>query len=114
MNKLPLTLAFLAALTTAGCAGMGGGSSDDNSSSATSLSDSGRPGPKISDSEMVSAIKDAFKQDEQLANAGINVTANQGVVTLSGSVPSAQAYNRAISLARSVTGRPPVAANLKF
>lgn len=113
MNKLPITLAFLAALTTAGCAGMGG-SSDDNSSSATSLSASGRPGPKISDSEIVSAIKDAFKQDEQLANAGINVTANQGVVTLSGSVPSAQAYNRAISLARSVTGRPPVAANLKF
>lgn len=114
MNKLSLTLAFLATLTTAGCASMGGGSSDDNSASATSLSGSGRPGPKISDSEIVSTIKDAFKQDEQLANAGINVTANQGVVTLSGSVPNAQAYNRAISLARSVTGRPPVAANLKF
>jgi len=114
MNKLPITLAFLAALTTAGCAGMGGGSSDDNSSNAASLSASGRPGPKISDSEIVSAIKDAYKQDEQLASASINITANQGVVTLSGSVPSAQAYNRAISLARSVTGRPPVAANLKF
>jgi hyperosmotically inducible protein len=115
MNKLPLTLALLAALTTAGCVGMGGGSSsDDRVAGTASLSDSGRPGPKISDSEIVSMIKDAFRQDEQLANAGINVTANQGVVTLSGSVPSAQAYNRAISLARSVTGRPPVAANLKF
>ncbi len=113
MNKLPLTLAFLAALTTAGCASMGG-SSDDNSSSTASLVDSGRAGPKISDSEIVSTLKDAFKQDEQLASAGINVTANQGVATLSGNVPSAQAYNRAISLARSITGRPPVANNLKF
>jgi osmotically-inducible protein OsmY len=112
MHKFHLTLAFLAALTTAGCVSMGGGSSSEDSTA--NLSDSGRPGPKMSDSEIVSAIKDAFKQDEQLASAGINVTANQGVVTLSGNVPSAQAYNRAISLARSVTGRPPVAANLKF
>jgi len=115
MHKLHLTLAVLAALTTAGCVSMGGGSSSDDSVASTaSLSDSGQPGPKMSDSAMVSAIKDAFKQDEQLASASINVTANQGVVTLSGNVPSAQAYNRAISLARSVTGRPPVAANLKF
>ena len=115
MRKLYLTLAFLAALTSAGCASMGGGSSSDDSAASTaSLSDSGRSGPKMSDSDIVSTIKDAFKQDEQLASAGINVTANQGIVTLSGSVPSAQAYNRAISLVRSVTGRPPVAANLKF
>lgn len=115
MNKLPLTLAFLAALTTTGCVSMGGGnSSDDSATNTASLSDSGRSGPKISDSDIVSAIQNAYKQDEQLASANINVTANQGVVTLSGSVPSAQAYNRAISLARSVTSRPPVATNLKF
>lgn len=112
MNKLHLTLALLGALTAAGCVSMGsGGPSDD---SAASLSNSGHPGPKLSDSEIISAIKDAYKQDEQLASASINVTANQGVATLSGSVPSPQAYNRAISLARSVTGRPPIAANLKF
>ncbi|MDQ5909505.1 MAG: hypothetical protein QG599_1600 [Pseudomonadota bacterium] len=115
MNKLAFTLALVAGLTTAGCVSMGGGSSDESSvASTSSLTDSGRPGPKLSDSEIVSAIKDAYKQDEQLASASINVTANQGVVTLSGSVPSAQVYNRAISVARSVTGRPPVAASLSF
>ncbi|MFZ1828845.1 MAG: BON domain-containing protein [Candidatus Competibacteraceae bacterium] len=114
MHKLHLTLAFLAALVATGCASMGGGSSDNSTTSVASLSDSGRGSPKISDSEIVAAIKDAYKQDEQLASANISVTATQGVVTLSGSVPSAPAYNRAISLARSVTGRPPVAADLKF
>jgi hyperosmotically inducible protein len=114
MHKLHLTLAFLAALATTGCVSMGGSSSDGSAASAASLSDSGRGSPKISDSEIVAAIKDAYKQDEQLASANIGVTATQGVVTLSGSVPSAPAYNRAISLARSVTGRPPVAADLKF
>lgn len=117
MNKLTLTLTLLAVLTTAGCAGLGGGSSDsDGVSSTASLSDGGRGGPKVGDSEIVSSIKAAFKQDDQLASASINVTANNGVVTLSGSVPSPQAYNRAISLARSAPGvRPPVnAANLKF
>ena len=110
MHKFHLTLALLAALTVAGCVSTGG--SSDDSTAVASLSDSGRSGAKMSDSDMVSAIQDAFKQDAQLA--GINVSANQGVVTLSGSVPSAQAYNRAISVARSVTGRPPVATSLKF
>ncbi len=115
MNKLAFALALVAGLTTAGCVSMGGGSSDESSAaSTTSLSDSGRTGSKLSDSEIVSAINDAYKQDQQLAGAGINVTANQGTVTLSGNVPSAQVYNRAISVARSVTGRPPIASNLNF
>lgn len=117
MNKLTLTLTLATVLTTAGCAGLGGGSSDSEGITTTaSLSDSGRGGPKVADSEIVSAIKAAFKEDSQLASANINVTVNNGVVTLSGSVPSPQAYNRAISLARGAPGvRPPVnAANLKF
>jgi hyperosmotically inducible protein len=117
MNKLTLIFALLAALTTAGCAGLGGGSSDgDGGSSAASLGGGGRGGPKVPDSDIVATIKAAFKQDDQLAGASIDVTANNGVVTLSGSVPNAQAYNRAISLARGAPGvRPPVnAANLKF
>jgi osmotically-inducible protein OsmY len=119
MNKFHLTLALLAALTTAGCAGMGlgGGSADsDSGTSAASLGDSGRGGPKVSDSEITSTIKDAFKQDPELAAANITVNSDKGIVTLSGNVPNAQTYNRAISLARSVPGvRPPVkASNLKF
>ncbi|MCC9002735.1 MAG: BON domain-containing protein, partial [Candidatus Competibacter sp.] len=61
-------------------------------------------------------IKSAFKQDPELAAANISISSDNGVVTLSGSVPSAQTYNRAISVARSVDGvRPPVkASNLTF
>lgn len=109
--------ALLIALATTGCMGLGGGSSDsDGVSSTTSLSDSGRGGPKVSDSEIAAAIKDAFKQDSQLANADISVTVDNSMVTLSGNVPNAQTYNRAISLARGVPGvRPPVnASKLRF
>ncbi len=113
MHKFHLALAFLAAFATTGCSSLGGSSSGDSASS-TSLSASSNPAAKMSDSEIVSAIKDAYKQDQQLASASIEVKANQGVVTLSGNAPSAQAYNRAISLARGVTGRPPVASGLKF
>ena len=108
MHKLHLTLAFLAAFTVSGCISTGG--SSDSSASGSALSDSGAA--KMSDSELISAVNEAFKQDSQLS--GVRVTAEQGVVNLSGSVPSAQAYNRAISLARGATGRPPVADNLKF
>ena len=118
MNTRPLVIPMLlAALTTAGCVSLGGGSSDsDSGSTAARSGDGGRAGPQVSDSDIISTIKDAFKQDPQLAAAGINVSANQGVVTLSGTVPSALVYNRAISVARSAPGvRPPVnAANLKF
>ena len=108
MHKLHLTLAFLAALTVSGCISTGG--SSESSAAGSTLSESGAP--QMSDSELLSAVSEAFKQDSQLS--GVRVTAEQGVVNLSGSVPSAQAYNRAISLARTATGRPPVADNLKF
>ncbi|MBK8752928.1 MAG: BON domain-containing protein [Candidatus Competibacteraceae bacterium] len=70
----------------------------------------------MSDSDIAAAIKDAFKQDPQLATASITVTVEKGVVTLSGNAPNAQTYNRAISVARSAPGvRPPVVATaLKF
>lgn len=107
MRKLHLTLVFLAAFTVSGCISTGGSSA---TSSSNSLGESSAP--QMSDSELAAAVKDALKQDSQLS--GVSVSAEQGVITLSGSVPSAQAYNRAISLARGATGRPPVADNLKF
>ena len=115
MNKFHLTLVFLTALTTAGCSGLGGFNNKDSDTGAESSSSS-RSGPKVSDSEITSSIKDAFKQDPELAAANISVNSENGVVTLSGNVPNAQTYNRAISLARNVSGvRPPVrASNLKF
>ncbi|HRD67885.1 MAG TPA: BON domain-containing protein [Candidatus Competibacter sp.] len=115
MNKVYLALAFLAALTTAGCSGLSGFGNKD-SDTGTDSSSSSRKGPTVSDSEITSSIKDAFKQDPELAAANVSISSDNGVVTLSGTVPNAQTYNRAISLAREVTGvRPPVkASNLKF
>ena len=60
---------LLAALTAAGCAGLGGGSDDSGTTSVASLREGGRGGPTVSDSEISSSIKDAFKQDPELAAA---------------------------------------------
>ncbi|MDG4598123.1 MAG: BON domain-containing protein [Candidatus Contendobacter sp.] len=105
--------ALLAALVATGCVSLGGGSGgDDNTTSAVS----GRGGPKVSDSEITAGIKDAFKQDPELAAANIAITVDKGVVSLSGNTPNVQAYNRAGSLARNVPGvRPPVnVSNLQY
>jgi len=73
-------------------------------------------GGGASDSDITAAVRDAFKQDEVLSATTIEVSTDQGVVTLSGAVPNAMAYTRAISLARRVPGvKPPVqAANLTY
>jgi hyperosmotically inducible protein len=115
MNKFLLTLPLLAALISAGCSGIGGFSNRDSDTSGTGA-DSRRSGPKVSDSDITASIKSAFKLDPELAAANISVNSDNGVVTLSGSVPNAQTYNRAISVARSAEGvRPPVrASNLTF
>ncbi|MCB1824819.1 MAG: BON domain-containing protein [Candidatus Competibacteraceae bacterium] len=102
MNKLPLILAFLAALTLTACAGLGGGSSGDTSA-GTSLGDNARRGPQVSDSEITSSIKNAFQQDDLLSNASITVTSDQGIVSMSGRL-TARAANRAMSLARAAPG----------
>lgn len=118
MNKSKLTLVFLAVLTAAGCAGLnlGGGSTDSDSGASTVSAAGSRGGPTVSDSEITSAIKDAFKQDPELAAANITVTVEKGIVTLSGNAPNVQAYLRAGSLARNVPGvRPPVnVSNLQY
>jgi hypothetical protein len=115
MHKFYLALAVLATLTATGCSSLGlGGSSTDSTATDSSTAATGTP--KVSDSEIVTAIKDSFKQDPEIAGAGLSISSNNGVVTLSGNLPNAQTYNRAISLARNVPGvRPPVrAADLKF
>ncbi len=118
MHKFQIILIFVASLITAGCGsmGLGSGSADGDSGSSTSSFASSRGGPKVSDADITTAIKDAFKQDAELAAANLSVNADNGVVTLICNVPNAQSYNRAISLARNVNGvRPPVrASGLKF
>lgn len=112
MPKFYLALATLAALTTTGCSSLGLGSDTANNDSTSNATSAPAGGLRVNDSEIVASIQNAFKQDPELAGASLNVSANGGVVTLSGNVPSAQAYNRAISLARNAPGvRPPVKAN---
>ena len=105
MKKIPLILAFLAALTLTACAGLGGGSGGDSDgvTSSAGLGDGARGGPQVGDSEIASSIKSAFKDDDLLSSANITVTSNQGIVSMSGRL-TARAANRAMSLARAAPG----------
>jgi osmotically-inducible protein OsmY len=68
-----------------------------------------------SDSEVAAAVETALQEDKKLVSAQIDVTVDQGVVTLNGNVPSAPAFNRAISVARRVPGVKYVTApNLRY
>jgi osmotically-inducible protein OsmY len=87
---LGATLAFLAACSSSGLQ-TGESAADDRAIEA--------------------AVANAFDEDELLASAAIQIEAEQGVVTLSGTVRNAKAYLRALSIARDVQGvRPPVKA----
>ena len=72
--------------------------------------------PSAADAAIASAVETALRQDEMLADADVDVMANQGVITLSGNVPNALAYNRAISIAGRVRGvkRPVKAIDLSY
>lgn len=103
MKTMVWVILLLGLAVVAGCATT---DSDEASSAQTS---SARGGDTSDDGAIASAIETAFQQDELLNTADIDVSTDQGVVTLSGSVSSPQAFNRAISLARRVPGvRPPV------
>jgi hyperosmotically inducible protein len=110
IKKAASALLLLGLCWMGGCATMGEDSSPDAGPNASQS----QQGPN--DAEITSAVKAALKEDDLLATSDITVTAEQGVVTLSGSVPNALAYNRAISVARRVPGvQPPVvAANLIY
>jgi hyperosmotically inducible protein len=117
MNPRKLLIPILlATLATTGCVSLGGGPASDSDTTGASLSDRGRAGRTVSDSEITSSIQAAFKQDPELATANITVTVDKGLVTLSGNAPNVQAYLRAGSLARNVPGvRPPVnVSNLRY
>lgn len=117
MNPRKLLIpTLLATLAATGCVSLGGGPASDSDTTGTSLSDRGRGGPTVSDSEITSSIQAAFKQDPELATANITVTVDKGMVSLSGNAPNVQAYLRAGSLARNVPGvRPPVnVSNLRY
>lgn len=56
------------------------------------------------DDAITKTIRDRFEADEQLKSAGIRVRADNGMVTLMGTVPSAKVKDRAAEMARKVPG----------
>jgi hyperosmotically inducible protein len=60
-----------------------------------------KAGEYISDAAISARIKSDLLNDSLLALANINVTTNAGIVTLSGTVNSQQAMDRALEIARS-------------
>ena len=113
-SLLPAVLTAALAVAVAGCANPFSSGASDSSPAASSAS--AQRGPTVSDADIKASTLETFKQDPELAAAAISVSVDQGVVSLSGTVPNVQAYLRAGSLARNVPGvRPPVnVSNLQY
>ena len=60
--------------------------------------------PATDDGGLSTRVRTTLLNDPQVAAGGINVTASNGVVTLSGSVRTAAERDRAVSLARQTVG----------
>jgi osmotically-inducible protein OsmY len=60
--------------------------------------------PATDDGGLSTRVRTVLLNDPQVAAGGINVSASNGVVTLSGNVRSAAERDRAVSLARGTAG----------
>ena len=60
--------------------------------------------PATDDGGISTRVRTALLNDPQVSATGINVTAANGVVTLSGSVRTAAERDRAVALARQTSG----------
>ncbi|MGZ5051911.1 MAG: BON domain-containing protein [Methylobacter sp.] len=60
-----------------------------------------KAGDFIDDSAITMRVKSALSNEPMLKDADINVTTNDGIVQLNGSVPSEQAMSRAVEVASS-------------
>ena len=69
-------------------------------------------GETVDDAYIVSAINEKILADPDLKFLQINVDSYQGNVTLSGRVPSTEAENRLVTMAREVKGVKSVTSNL--
>ena len=86
---------FLGGCATAISTGYGHGGQDNNGRSYSEAR---------SDNEISAAVNTLLVQDRQIRAADIRVTTRDGVVTLYGTVASAEQARRATSLAASVSG----------
>ena len=61
-------------------------------------------GQAVSDSGLTAKIKGKLMEDEMTRFSDVSVTTNNGVVTLTGSVPDQEALKQVLSVARSASG----------
>ena len=71
-----------------------------------------KAGAYIDDSVVTAKVKAAFVEDKQISALKINVTTKAGVVTLKGSVPSAEIGQHALQVAAGIEGVKDVKSDL--
>jgi hyperosmotically inducible protein len=72
-----------------------------------------RSGEVLTDAAITTAVKSKFLADSDVSGMKIDVDTSNGVVTLSGTVPSAAEKRRAVQIARETDGVKSVKDNLK-
>jgi hyperosmotically inducible periplasmic protein len=92
-------LLMLAGISIAGLVlACGAAAADDTPQHSNSL------GAAVSDTATTAKVKERLADDKRLSDSKISVTTNNGVVTLTGSAPSADASNAAEEAAEGVSG----------
>jgi hyperosmotically inducible periplasmic protein len=76
--------------------------------------DASRKALDAKDDQISKTLRDRYATDDQLKAASIRVRADNGMVTLMGTVPTAQAKDRAAAVARKVPGVRAVRNELQF
>ena len=99
---LPCLLLALAAVATGGCGALVVGGAAGGGYHAAQ--DERSPGQISRDAAITSSINARYVQDDLVSAMAVNVDTYDGMVTLRGSLPSARAVERAVSLARTTSG----------
>jgi hyperosmotically inducible protein len=104
--------ATVALVALGGCAGWPSHSADRTSAKSEPAEPRG-PVTTTADAAITAKVKTAFAADELVKAHNINVDTVRGVVQLTGTVKSAAEKDRAISLAKNVSGVVEVKDNLR-
>lgn len=101
MNTSSLAARLLAAAITMAAAAPAVHAADMGSASAPSAQ---KAGAYIDDSVITAKVKAALVEDKQISSMKIKVSTKDGVVTLKGSVPSAELGQHALQLVAGIEG----------
>jgi osmotically-inducible protein OsmY len=107
-SNLPCLLLALLALATSGCGALVVGGAGGTPAGQEQRS----PAQVRADAAITSSINTRYVQDDLVSAMAVKVDTYNGVVTLRGTLPSAQAVERAVSLARATPGMTQVISRL--